>query len=100
MIGDSLFWSSAFYRERPGPEIDRDGPAAGPIQRLAILISTWLQRGTERRRLQSHGDHRLKDTDVSRHDVERDVRDLDEHRRHIAACRLAIAWIGEGDAEY
>lgn len=94
MIGDPLFWSSAFYRERPGPEIDRAGPAREPIQRLAILVSTWL------RRLQSLGDHRPRDIDVSRHDVERDARELDEHGRHIAACRLAIAWIGDGDADY
>jgi len=86
MIGHLLFWKSAFFRERPRAAIKMDGLVGGPIRRLAISISKRLERGAERRRLQSLGDHMLKDMGVSRRDV--------------AARRLNIAWVGEGDAEY
>ncbi len=74
MIGHLLYWKSAFFRERPRAAIDMDGLVEGPIQRLAIFISKWLEQGAERRRLQSLGDHMLKDMGVSRCDVEREAR--------------------------
>jgi len=74
MIGHLLFWKSAFSRERPRAAIDMDGLVGGPIRRLAIFISKWLEQGAERRRLQSLDDHILKDIGVSRSDVEREVR--------------------------
>jgi len=70
MIGYLLFCKSAFPRERPRAASDIDGLVRGPIQRLADLASTWLQRHAERRSLQSLGDHMLKDMGVSRRDVE------------------------------
>ncbi len=86
MIGHLLSWKSAFPRERPRAAVDMDGLVGGPIRRLAIFISKWLERGAESRRLQSLGDHILKDMGISRRDV--------------AARRLNIAWVGGGDAEY
>jgi uncharacterized protein YjiS (DUF1127 family) len=74
MIGQLLFWKSAFSRERPRAATDIGGHVAGTIRRPAILISRWLEQGAERRRLQSLDDHMLKDMGVSRCDVEREVR--------------------------
>jgi uncharacterized protein YjiS (DUF1127 family) len=54
--------------------IDVDRLVGGPIGRLAIFISQWLERGAEHRLLQSLDDHMLKDIGVSRCDVEREVR--------------------------
>jgi uncharacterized protein YjiS (DUF1127 family) len=70
MIGQLLFWKSAFPRERPRAALDIDGL----FRRPAVLISRWLERGAERRRLQSLDDHILKDIGVSRCDVEREIR--------------------------
>ena len=86
MIGHLLFCKSAFPRERPRAAVDIDGLIGGPIQRLADFASKWLKRHAERRRLQSLGDHMLKDMGVS--------------RRNVVARRLNITGIGEGDAEY
>jgi uncharacterized protein YjiS (DUF1127 family) len=74
MAGHLLSWKSAFFRERPRAAIDIDGLVEGPIQRLAMFISKWLERRAERRHLQSLDDHMLKDIGVSRCDVEREVR--------------------------
>jgi uncharacterized protein YjiS (DUF1127 family) len=56
------------------PAIDGDRLVGGLIQRLANLISRRLERRAQRRRLQSLGDHLLKDIGVSRCDVEREMR--------------------------
>jgi uncharacterized protein YjiS (DUF1127 family) len=74
MIGHLLSLKSAFFREQPRAAADIDGLVGGSIRRPAILISRWLERGAERRRLQSLDDHMLKDMGVSRCDVEREVR--------------------------
>jgi uncharacterized protein YjiS (DUF1127 family) len=74
MISHLLYWKSDFFRERPRAAIDMDGLVGGPIRRLAIFISKRMERGAERRRLQSLDDHMLKDIGVSRCDVEREVR--------------------------
>ena len=100
MIGYLLFRKSAFPRERPKAAVDIAGLVRGPIQRLADVASKRLKRHAERRRLQSLGDHMLKDMGVSRRDVEREFRDLGMHRGHVAARRLNIAWGGDGNAEH
>ena len=82
MIGDVPFWKAAFSRERPRVAVDIDGLAGGPLQRLAIFLSTWLGRGAERRHLQNIGDHMLNDMGVSRRDVEHGVHDFGARRGH------------------
>jgi len=51
-----------------------DGGAEGPVRRLAMFISAWLQRRSELRALQNLDDQLLKDIGLSRGDIEREVR--------------------------
>ena len=69
MIGPLLFsifapFPRAAVRPLPRPIADR-------IRRLAAAVSSWLDRGAERRRLQNLSDHMLRDCGVSRRDLER-----------------------------
>jgi uncharacterized protein YjiS (DUF1127 family) len=47
---------------------------AEPFRHLAASVSTWLERGAQRRRLQRLDDHMLKDMGITRCDVEREIR--------------------------
>ena len=76
MIGHLLFSIVAFFpravaRPMPRPLAAATAGVGGPIRRLAIFVSRWLERGSERRRLQSLSDHMLRDFGVSRRDLER-----------------------------
>jgi uncharacterized protein YjiS (DUF1127 family) len=76
MIGHLLFSIVAFFpravaRPMPRPIAAAIAGIGGPVRRLAMLVSQWLERGSERRRLQSLSDHMLRDFGVSRRDVER-----------------------------
>jgi len=62
----SIYTSLPQAASRPVPK-----PVAAGIRRVAAGISAWLERGAERRRLQSLSDHMLRDFGVSRRDIER-----------------------------
>jgi len=53
--------------------ININGLVGGPVQRLAMSMSKWLEQRAGRRRLQSLDDHMLKDIGVARCDIERKV---------------------------
>jgi uncharacterized protein YjiS (DUF1127 family) len=58
----------------PLPRSAIDNRVKGPVRRLAIFISAWLERRAELRALQCLDDQMLKDVGVSRGDIEREVR--------------------------
>lgn len=76
-------------KPRPRRRRARAADAAAVLARAAVGLRTIRDRHKARtvaRRLNALNDYHL--------------RDLGVHRGHVAARRLDIAWVGEGDAEH